>query len=599
MENVFLSDAKVSLVSVTTSLTDHSSRRPAIAIHADLSRVDYDDIYFDDEQGSYRVLAHQMLSVSPVSQSAENPMVKIEFILNESTMVSFRMPVQFLALSYTLSASDDMLGTVPIIFFDSNEVQRINPAQAILFDMGAFTLQFPNKESEEGAALAEVFSTLIHKTVAYPLAPYKWDDVDNHGPSEQDLMALGAMGTSLNAVLSLIRGDLSPIFSLPENFDGMEDDEVVQSIGFHIYLMHRILEVMGLSSPAMGTAYSVDKGNEKNLSKFGHFEFNRMLQDAELEESFNKILQKEKNTQEEGDASDDEHTQWVADLEIWNSKAEDSWPTQMLPIREYFESIGDLELLSEIIDADLSDLEVLGSIANDKGGLLTLMAVYIRVAMQAYKKRALNLNDADAYGPQDIVISWFSVVKSDTVWELASTASELSSFSTKNTADVLLFGSQHSENGFKSPYLVPAMVYVGALLLEDKNWGAMETEDLEQAISELDYNTDDFKGFKALILQYHQKMHEVIEEMDKESEASALDISFSAIQTMFNPQMNFRRIAEHFALVFPALAEIKANMSEAEKFSDEWQLERETYLHITLAQIADEIERIKGHVEFP
>lgn len=582
------------------------NRRPVVAIHADLSVFDFAPLQKDEETDSYKIVVFEIgeLDVSPTSP--KNPMVNVSFSITENEKISFRMPIQFLSVSYTLSAQQVILGGVPMLFFDSSKVKTINPARVFKLEEAAFALTFPDKESEEGDKIAEIFANVIHDSVAFPTAPYGWNQVQVEKTDEYRGFVEESMAQSLSATLGLSRGDLSPLIHISElliaKLDALEEgDSLGAPIDFYFMTMAKLVECAKLSSPKLKNAYSNDLGNESRLSIFGHSEFNRLLENADLQDSLEKIFKKNDNSEK---GEDTELENWTQNVKLWNSPAHESWDEAMEPVRNYLGEMGGLETLENIIGkiatTEFKDEESHRELREEFGDTNVLLAMYLYMAMQAYKQFSIQPTQDVFLTAQSTIISWFSFWDTDIFWELPATGIDLVKYSTQTSADVVLYGAHGTGENFTAPYFISVMIQVGVFLMVADDWAGLETDELAEELNSLGYQGQEFKDFESFILRYHRKINEAMNEEESEQKTDE-EVAHHALMQLLDPSMDFRKLAEVFMLVFPVLSEIKANMEAGinnyERFSDEWNYVRSTYLSETLFEMSGEIGRLVGHVE--
>lgn len=595
MEKIFLKDAKVSLVTCVLRPVASSERRPVVVVHANLEAIDYTPVSVDEETFNLSLHAYQMAMPVPSTDKVENPMVDIAFFARDK-MVSFRMPVQFLAVSYTLSAFNGGLGGAPIVFVDSRKIPVINPAKVLDISDVAFALNFADRESEVAGDFTDIFSTLVHDSVSYPVAQIHWDDVETADDNGRDVIIEEVMAKSLNAVLSLSKGDLTPLFHIQEMVSiKHEKPEEMVAVSYYFLVLRNILDAINVSSPAHKPAYSYDRGVKKSLTQHGNFKFSEILKEADLEESFGRILSKK--SKDNTVSEDKEHEDWAKDVKVWDAPAHDSWHEEMNSVKEYLESVGMLEAFEEIATIDFYDNDVLGEMVAKHGEATTLLGFYLFIAMQAHKKRSMSTAPKEEFTAQDIVISWFATWKTDDWWELPSTFYDLLHYNAKNAADILMYGAVRTENGISLPGLLPVMVEVGVLLLQNEVFSEIDSEEFANLLGKLEFNNRDYKDFQSLFLRYHRKIHEVIDGLEEDESATDYDIVNTAVHSIIEPSVDFHKMAEVFMLSFPVLAEIRANI-EHKPFTDEWEEVRQGFLFNTLLEVAENAGRNVRNVEF-
>lgn len=589
MERKRLDGAKVSLITVASSMESSEFRRPAIAVHADLSSLDFiPHTTRDVDNDLYKLTLKIISSISVRSSDNSNPMVEVSFEPKEGTLFTFRMPIQFLSISYTLSLQDT-LGGVPILFFDSREVPSINPAMVFMLEDSSFGLLFPDPESAEGEEIQEKFSALIWETNSFPLEPW------SEGNGEKDRnsqMVEEVFAYALNATLSLSRGDASPI---PNSHDLalQKANEAGHTLPLAIYfeILKNAIESVKVSSPENTTAYGNEDGTK--INRFADFEFTRMLRDANLEDSMSSILSKEVTAEK---LQDSEHKHWQDSVKSWSAPAEESWFDAMQPVREYLETTGELSAIEAVINSNLLEEGVLESLREQYGESSTLLGIFVYIAMQAHKKHAF-VESEMLTDPQKVIINWFSAWKTDDWWEISAMAKELANFNTQNAADILLYGSSHSENSFSAPYLFPFMGTLGEMFLDGDTIAPQDSDEFAKLLEGLGYTSREFKDFESFILRYHRKIMEIMESEEAE-QMEDHEISGNALMSLLDPGMDFRKLAESFLWVFPILGELTADYTEHEKFSDEWKSIRDNSVTLLLLDIAEGVGRILKNVEF-
>lgn len=604
MSKVFLKDAKISLVSFDL-FQKVEERIPAVIIHADLSMLDVEKSR-QGESGGWELRTSVIHEIIPASEETENPMLNIFFYLGENT-VAVRVPVQFMALSLSFS-SDEQLGKCPIFLINSNTTNAINPAKTYSLKDVDYFLAFPSASTDLHNEFSEVLGTVFNSSMSQQLALIPLDEVTNDfRTSEKDLMAEEILGISLNAVLSLIRDDISPIMSIPELIEYKRSDEDHETAPLPVYfsLLSTIMSYVDDLSPVNKPIYNVDMGNKQRLSSFGNAEFTRII--SPINDEF-----KESSSIKASDEflKDAEYVKWKNLVDQWDAPVQDNWPAEMSGVKSYLESI---DLFDSIVDvansASLSDSDKQIEFLAKYGPSTTLLGVYVRIALHIYKEIEKlttmtkdmdpeNVLDDISNSPSNVALAWFSLIDMESWWELTSVSEELTNFNITNASTIIKFGMVKTDEMLQAPYLLAVIKHMGIYMMDDDHLGEFERDDWVAAFNELEIGTQDFRGMKEFFLNYYDAMDEILEEAYQEEgadEDDTIEVDYeelveSALNAVITPHLDFDKVADYTALMIPVVAEIKANIAE-DRFTESWDIIRKMNLDRILLEFSEEIGR--------
>lgn len=575
MKNIFLKDTRVAMVTCAFHPEQSSERRPAVAIYTDLTQLGRDSA---EAEGSV-LLGFLIKSVEPVSDDPMNPMVLVTFETTNGDF-SFRMPVQYFSVAHRLSTLGDGIGGVPMFLVDSRGADPINPARSLFITDMSYVLMFRKPETDEAGEIQDSMSALIHDSVASPGPDADWDDVESEETSLAPEFQF-ALSKLMNASLSLSRGDIAPMFTVPEMFDETSENEPRLHPQVYISVLGHTLDMIQQSSPATRSAYDADGAGPSEENAYDNFRFNHLLESTGLAESMSEIAKSIDISE------DDEHILWAKQVGKWNASAKDSWPEAMEPVRAYLEESGTLDDVHKIIDSKPSSMEDYLGLMEEYGNALTVIALCISIAHKAYLRVEFIDTDDELLTPQGAVIASFRQHEEPRWWELESVIDELAAYNTANAADIAMFGSRKMGDNVALPYLIPLLASIGVHMMEDDHFAALDADGMAEQFSGLSFRGREYAEFESFILRYRRKIDETIDELEEPVE-SAAPIALHAVASMLEPGMDFHRLSSVVALSFPMFAEMKAN-SEFEKWSDDWENRRYSAVVQMAQEIADVI----------
>ena len=583
MTNIFLKDAKVYLVNINLETElERSYQRPSIIVHADLSKLNIDQ------------LSASMIEVpSMSSDNPLNPMVNVSFYYKKNH-IKFRMPMQFYAVSFSLSKlSMYDMGGVGIYLVDNRKYPIINPATVLPHESIEFNLRFdPKKELQYSDALRGN----IHPSMTSSLSHLPWVGIGLNGPSPMDFVNKTVLGKALRLSLSFANG------RIPLNLFYVEDgkdlvfhsDEKLIIPDTDIYFqLDNIIEKIKLSSPKYQSAYTDnssdddddgDNDSEESASdqKFiTNIMFNELMADFDLDSSVTQLMQEESST-------DSKLSSWEQSSLLWDANASESWNPIMISIYERCRDEGVLQEIESIINMLIVGdyYQLIGRFDHE----LVEIASALYFAMQAHK-----LSSYTGRKVNDIIIEWFSETTNfKDNWMLEELGEELFYLDNYNASNLLKY-----KNGYKG-YFAPAMmnlaIFVGHLLDNSTMFDDdVERKDIVNEIIKYNFNHSSHKIVKDVLCKYVKTIEsneqEYLEAIDNGVDLpyhALLQKSLSEMVMGSNPQdANIDYWAEGFSLVIPFLAEMVATRTE-EKGSEEWNELKQSLMASLLAELTRE-----------
>lgn len=605
MVEIFLKDAKVSLITIMGPKGDFSLRKPAIGVFASL---DESTLPVMDAGGSNSATAFIISDVRPASSKMHDARVKVYFEAphgeEEPAQYGFTTEIHYLALAMALGAVNSPAGGLPIYFIDSNKY-KMNAKFSITPDQIEFAVILPPKETEEGEELSEKLAAMIHSDYAVPLAPVPWDQVvDSDEPSP---LVRAAQSKLLMLLLGLARGEISPLIELMsyedaiDLFDAEEEDDDTDEkelIRMEILALcvkiaqHAYGRITTLNPELQTAAKGIDSVDTIDYNPQVDLVFSKLVSDPEVMGIFKdvKIAAKDKSEQE---------ILREQNIKTWNAPFSESWPEQMKPIEDYLNTLEHGDIYHELVDLDFSDLEALEEKKDDYGLGKIFTSICIAISSYALKKGVTVLNSSSVTVPAPLLLSaWTNTFEDGYVWELPALTDSLTNYSFKNAVDVLTMYYEPAHDIEKAFYLWSVIHALGHHITASDDWNDYTPEMLAHDLDNLEINTQEFIDFKSWILRYFRKIKEIETEANSfggadEHESDACAVS-EAMHEFIDPDMDLEKMAEVVAMAFPVFADILALRAGLEPGEESWELSRKTYIYEMLSEIAEEFgERVR------
>lgn len=561
MANIFLKDSKVYLVNINLSEETHRThQRPSVVVHADLSKIDISE------------LSMPIIEVPKMSSNNElNPMLDMSFFYKKDR-ISFRMPVQFYAVSFALSKLSlyDM-GGVGIYLVDSRKYPTINPAVVLPLESVELGLMFdPKRELQYSGALRGN----VHHSMTSSLSHIPWIGIGVNGPSPMDVVNKTVLGNSLRYALSFANGNIPMnLFYTEEGKDLVyhSDQEMIIPDEERYFQLDNILERVRLSSPKYRSAYAENQSNDEEEDEDESNEdstmrtnliFNQLVSDLDIDSSVAQLMQKES-------FNDAKLNSWEQHALLWESNASESWNPIMISIYELFRDEGVIQevetIINMLITGDYYDL--IGKFDHQ----LVEIASSLYFAMQAHKLSSYTGEEVN-----DIIIEWFSETTDfNDHWMLEAMSEELFYLDNKNTSRLLKYKDGYK--GYFAPVISGFAIFVGYILDSSTLFEETSREDIIKEINEYDFNHPSSGIVKNVLIQYISNIEQYEEEFF-EARENGIDLPYQALlEKSINSLIvkgsssgaNVDYWAEAFSLVIPFISEIVSTRSE-EKNSEEW-----------------------------
>lgn len=582
MTNIFLKDAKVYLVNINLETElERSYQRPSVIVHADLSKLNIDQ------------LSASLIEVpSMSSDNPSNPMVDVSFYYKKNH-IKFRMPMQFYAVSFSLSklAMYDM-GGVGIYLVDNRKYPTINPATVLPYESIEFNLMFdPKKELQYSAALRGN----IHPSMTSSLSHLPWIGIGMNGPSPMDFVNKTVLGKALRLSLSFANGRIPMNLFYIEEDKGLvfhSDEKMIIPDADRYFQLDNIIERIKLSSPKYQSAYAEnpsdddeeDDNSEESVSEqkfLTNIMFNELMSDFDLDSSVTQLIQEESST-------DPKLSSWEQSSLLWDANASESWNPIMISIYERCRDEGVLQEIESIINILIVGdyYQLIGRFDHE----LVEIASALYFAMQAHK-----LSSYTGGKVNDIIIEWFSETTDfKDNWMLEELGEELFYLDNYNASNLLKY-----KNGYKG-YFAPAMmnlaIFVGHLLDNSSMFDdEAEREDVIKEINKYNFSHSSHKIVKDVLSGYLNNI-ESNEQEFLEARENGIDLPYHALLEKALNEMiigsnpnnaNVDYWIEGFSLTIPFLAEMVATRTE-EKGSEEWNELKQSLMASLLAELTRE-----------
>lgn len=605
---IFLKDAKVSMITIMGPKGDFSLRKPAIGVFASLDELTLPVM----EKGSEKeVAAFVITDIRPASNKQHDARVKVYFEAPNGedkavTQYGFTTEIHYLAVAMALGALSAPAGGLPIYFIDSNKY-KMNSKFLATPDQIEFAVILPPKETEEGEDMSDKMAAMIHSDYAVPLAPVPWDQVvDSDEPSP---LVRASQSKLLMLLLGLARGEVSPLIELmsyEDQIDMFEDDEEdddeemddaalikMEILSLCVKIaQHAYGRITTLNPELQTAAKGIDSVDTVDYNPQVDLVFSKLVNDPEVMGIFKdvKIAAKDKSEQE---------ILREENIKTWNEPFSESWPEPMKPIADYIDTLEHSDIYHELVDIDFSDVELLAEKIDDYGLGKIFTSICISISSYALKKGTTVLNSSSVTVPAPLLLNaWTNTFEDGYIWELPALTESLTNYSFKNAVDVLTMYYEPAHDIEKAFYLWSVVHALGHHITASDDWDGYTPEKLAHDLDNLEINTQEFLDFKSWILRYFRKIKEIETEANSfggadEHESDACAVS-EAMHDFIDPDMNLEKMAEVVAMAFPVFADILALREGLEPGEEGWEANRKTYIYEMLSEIADEFgERIR------
>lgn len=602
MVEIFLKDAKVSLITTMAGNGDFSLRKPAIGVFASLDESVLPSTGKTPENPD--VLPAFMISdIKPASNKIHDARVKVYFEAphgenNEPTEYYFITEIHYLALAMSLGALQAPAGGLPIYFIDSNKF-KMNPKFSMGIEQLEFAVILPPKEYDQAEELSEKMAAMIHADYAVPLAPVPWDQVSES--DEPNPLVRAAQSKLFMILLGLARGESATlielmnleneidIFDAEEEDDDIDDESLIKMeiLSLCVKIAQDAYRRISSLNPELQTAAKgIDSVSTIDYNPQVDLVFTKLVNDPEVMGIFKdvKIASKDKSEQE---------ILREENIKTWNLPFSESWPEPMQSIEDYLDTLEDADIYRELIDFDFSNAEELAEKTDEYGLGKIFTSLCISISSYALKKGMTVRQSADVTVPAALLLSsWTNIFEDDYVWEIPALTDSLVNYSFNNAVDVLTMYYEPAHDIEKAFYLWSVVHYLGHHITNSDDWDAYTPEKLAKDLDALEINTQEFVDFKSWILRYFRKIKEIETEANSfggadEHESDACAVA-EAMHEFIEPEMNIEKMAEVVAMAFPVFADILATRAGLEPGNEDWNLSRTTYIYELLSEIAEE-----------
>jgi hypothetical protein len=602
LSEIFLKDAKVSLITIMAPNGDFSLRKPAIGVFASLDESNTPD-YDKDPENPTVLSAFMVKDIKPVSNKVHDARVKVIFEApfgpeSAPTEYSFNTEIHFMALAMALGAVNAPAGGLPMYFIDSNQY-KANPKFSMTPGQFEFAVILPPKEYTEGEELSEKLAAMVHADYAVPLAPVPWDAIAES--DEPNPLMRAAQSKLFMILLGLARGEVSPLmelmnmeesidlFAAEEEDDDTDDEEMVQMeiLSLCVTIAQNAFRRITTLNPELQTAAKgIDSVSTIDYNPQVDLVFSKLVNDPEVMGIFKdvKIAAKDKSKQE---------ILREENIKTWNEPFSTSWPEPMTAIEEYLDTLEDADIYRELIDLDFSDNELVAEKTDDYGLGKIFTSLCISISSYALKKGVTALKSSDITVPAPLILcSWVNIFEDSYVWELPALTSSLSTYSFNNAVDVLTMFYEPAHDIEKAFYLWSVVHALGHHITNSDDWNDYTPEHLAKDLNSLEINTQEFADFKSWILRFFRKIQEVNNAENDfggadEHPSDACAVS-EAMHDFIDPEMDIQKMAEVVAMAFPVFADILATRAGLEPGNEDWNSHRNTYIYEMLTEISEE-----------
>lgn len=627
----FLRGTKASLITLSNDVNDPTARQPAVGVFMSLSEG---ECPMKIKNGGNNVSAFVIHDIRPASSKEFDGRVKVFFYApsreNKKKVVeyNFIIPIQYIATSMSLSAVEEPLGGLPIVFFDKEDI-KLNEKITMDIFSSAFFLIFPMKESQDNIDLSDKMEELIAKPYTTALAPVPWDMITSTGGEDPNPNLSTAQGIMFNHLIALARGDmgaLMEIMAMEKYLDAAhggdllevdddvidlsddiiphedilsdsedeEDDivadmdaldseesfeEQVEQAKFTIYplcftIANTMMErIKGFNPKIKGIAMrNPEVVTSVEYEPWFDLEFNALT--SSLEDIFKG---------ENFGSDNPEDIQRRENIAYWEAPIDESCPS-MKPLFEYLDAQPDKDIYREILNADFNDNDEAHKILARYGVGKCFTAMTMLIASYALKKGTLLSQFTREVVPApEIISSWIGVSDTDFVWELPSLAHSLAQYNVSNTVDVLSMYYKPANEMENAIYLWNSINYITHLFQNHDFWSNMSKEEFKGKLDKLEDNTSESLKFK----KWLESFFSVIKNDTNNTDPEKQNEIHGAIHEFFNSEEDITVLATYVAKTFIAFADIATMNQELTADDPEWNVRRIVILNHILTGVAE------------
>lgn len=603
MTDIFLKDAKVSLITIMPSEPDSTLRKPAIGIFTSLNETTIPTLDSDSESSSSILPAFVIYDIKPVSQKLNDTRVRLFFhapnaMTSEVTQYSFVTEVHYVALSMSLGALNEPAGGLPFYFINADKYKP-TPKATMGVEQFAFALIFPPKETDEGEEFMEKLSGLVSEDYAKPLAPVAWDEIQQE--NEANPLVRSAQSKLMMMLLGLARGEVSPLMeliSMEEDIDifasDNEDDDIDEASMVRMEMLSICVQIAqnayqritNLNPELQTAAKNVDNVSAVDYNPQIDIAFAKITSDPSVEGIFNEVKISDGKTP--GEIAREKN------IAEWNKPFSDTWPEVLTPLAEYIDTLDHADVYRELVDIDFSDKDLVDEKIDDYGLGKIFTSICISIVSYSLKKGYLMRSNYDATLPPAILLNdWTNIFEDDFVWELPALTADLASYNFKNAVDVFMMYYEPAHQVDKAVYLWEAVHDIGHHITSSSEWSGYTAEKFAEEFDALNINTQEFADFKSWILRYFRKIKEIQtayeqqqQDSDDEGHESGCVVA-TAMSEFIVEELDIEKMAETVAMTFPVLADLVALRKDLEPTSDAWAIVRASYIYSLLNGIAE------------
>lgn len=597
MKTIIIENAKSFLTSVLIPGSTVKARTPAIAVYAPVGNENFAHM----EHGALgTVSAYIIHDVVAFSEDPFDSRVNIHFHFSGELDESFEtnyivtLGIHELAIVNALGAMHNHTGGgVPIVFIDSN-LHAPDPAAVLDPAKISFALIPPHYKSEEAVEFSQKLSELFNSSFSVALSSRPWfEDKEEHQPSA---ILRAAQGRLLPILMGLSRGDVAYIKELvrfePEldnitNTIDENDEDAVYGREFLGLLVQTAKAVYGeavLCNPSLQTveAQAENVGPIEYRPDVDVF-FSKITSGPELNNLFDNVQKDFKVEKSENEIKRDKN------VAIWESNLESNWPTNMVGIGEYLETLDDYEIYVSLLHEDFDNVERINERINELG--LGKIFTALMLTISAYALRRVDIltkNDSETNFPAVLILNeWINVSDDNFVWELPALAESLSLYETKTAVDVLTMYYQPRKTRTEAFHLLALLHTLGHHFAEDPEWDEYDFAMLKDDLASLEINTAKFKEFSEWFLTYIDTLMENFGE-NEEAEDEEACYSSATTRAVIESSDDIEKIAGFAATILPVMADILAKKNpDLDEGGEDWAAFRNGYILSVLTSAAE------------
>lgn len=619
MNLVFLRDAKVTLLSVSSELTDQGLRvSPVVAIHVNLDPVrehmpTQDTLYqiFDKQvadkivEMGYRPKARSSITHVAVSDvdDEENMMMDVYFKVAQDTCAVVRVPAHLLSIAYT--SPRDTSREISIHVVDKALHPELNPTRLYRTEDATMLLSFPDPGSDEASNLEQEMSGRLVESAFTPQAEVAWNADFLPSPvSKKDQIHSQFFGVLLPRILDFTHGNITPLYQsylesilsphLRASLTEEALEEYVQE-GKQIFakIIPSLLAKVEAFSPAITTAYDGEESGSKKTTMFNawtHLHFTEMMEGQGMEERLHEVIRKETKPHTPTDDESNQYEHWEQSVKVWSGTLEEEWDESMLPIRDHLKDMGELSLMEKVAGLDYSNPAEVLSYFEEYGLDFVLNAVSLLLASKAHRRNRIicELNDEYSLTPQDQAILWCES-EIPYWWEFSALMDSLANYEVESAVDVVTYGSRLPYLGV---FIERTITQVLELVYSSEDGMERVLMHLEGLSSHSDENivnsAQTLETVLATVAESFDALEEKYGEIDYEL---SMQDCVSIMKNVSNIDADLdalRETVRHMLLWYPILADAQADFAE-EDFAETGLAEDEAAKDFSLAEEAGDI----------